>query len=402
MYCSIESARKKASSSNFSVARKTIYNLGDFSGLTWDTPSVSLYQKYMAGEDLVIAGTTYNKSTHGDAKLLTPRNLGGSNLNKEGNIVFLSAGKYTTGGDATLDHDIVVIGDDPDDKPVITTTVYTNSSGKQAIKTWIVQGISFTGYNLKFEFPKENGTAFTFMTNNKATKDTPLLAFEDCIFRNCPTNLYSTHTSSTGVGYGIKEILFNRCIVENSNEGTSNLINVQGGMTNPTAFEKLTLTNNVFYNSSGSVVTWLLFTYYPSLSDALTAKTWPQQVKLENNILYNIASNSSNIRNYSMTFLSVKNNLIVCPDYTPANGMKIAAMRVKPAPSYFTPDYGDNRVYAAAGSEDNWVIADDAFSTDLGQTKKIPLLSENPLSKADLANGEFEVKAAYSAYGPQK
>ena len=82
--------------------------------------------------------------------------------------------------------------------------------------------------------------------------------------------------------------------------------------------------------------------------------------------------------------------------------MKIAAMRVKPAPSYFTPDYGDNRVYAAAGTENNWLFADDAFSKDLGKDKLIPLLSENPLSKADLTNGEFEVKAAYSAYGPQK
>ena len=389
---------EKASSSNFSVARKAIYNLGDFSGLTWDTPSVSLYQKYMAGEDLVIAGTTYNKSTHGDAKLLTPRNLGGDQLNGAGNIVFLAPGTYTTDGEAKFTHDIVVSADDPDDKPVITT----------AAKTWNLSGAGFTGSHLKFDLV--GMTSNQFFTNKTATKDIPHFILEDCIIRNCPRYLYATNSGA--YAYAINEILVNRCVIETSNTNSPALFNVNNGMTNPTGFKKFTVTNSALYHSSGNVVGWLLFNYLPNPESAdfttftqeqLDAMTWPMEITLNNNILYNIASNSSNVRNYAAAKLTVKGNLIVCPDYTPANAMKIYTQRIKTADLItLVPDYGDNYVYAAAGSENNWITADDAFSTNLGQTKKIPLLSENPLSKADLTNGEFEVKAAYSAYGPQK
>ena len=135
----------------------------------------------------------------------------------------------------------------------------------------------------------------------------------------------------------------------------------------------------------------------------MTALTWPMVADISNNIFYNIASSSSNFRNYSMTSLTVKNNLVVCPDYTPSNGQKIFAMRVKPVPSYFHADYADNRAFAAAGSESNWILGDDDFTKNLTPSfdKKIPLLGENPLETADLTNGVFVVKTAYKSYGPQ-
>jgi hypothetical protein len=400
---------EKAASAVFNVQRKTIYDMGNFAGLTWNNPvegNIDLYKKYNDGENIVICGKTYNKSTHGEAVLLTstastPKNLGGSNLSGAGNVVFLAPGQYTTAGDATFDHDIVVIGQMTGEKPEVTTIEYTNSNNKQALKTWIVKGVSFAACNILFTFPAENGTAFTFFTNNNAAKDIPLFAFEDCVVRKCPTNFYSTHSSA--YGYGITDIRVNNCVFENSNAGTSNLINVQSSMTNGPAFEKISLTNNVFYNSTGSVCTWLLFTYYPSLSSTMTALTWPMVADISNNIFYNIASNSSNFRNYSMTSLTVKNNLVVCPDYTPSNGQKIFAMRVKPVPSYFHADYADNRAFAAAGSESNWILGDDDFTKNLTPSfdKKIPLLGENPLETADLENGVFVVKTAYKSYGPQ-
>ena len=125
------------------------------------------------------------------------------------------------------------------------------------------------------------------------------------------------------------------------------------------------------------------------------------EMTLENNLFYNIATNSATARNYAVTSLSIKNNLIVCPDYTPANGMKLYSQRIKPAPTYFTATYANNAAYAAAGTESNWIVADDAYTSEIGLTKKIPLLGENPLETADLENGVFVVKTAYKSYGPQ-
>ena len=72
-------------------------------------------------------------------------------------------------------NDIVVIGQMTGEKPEVTTIEYTNSNNKQALKTWIVKGVSFAACNILFTFPAENGTAFTFFTNNNAAKDIPLL-----------------------------------------------------------------------------------------------------------------------------------------------------------------------------------------------------------------------------------
>ena len=410
---------EKAASADFNVQRKTIYDMGNFAGLTWDNPAegnIDLYQKYSNGEDIVIGGVTYNKTSNGEAVLLTtseesPRNLGGDQLNGAGNIVFLAPGTYTTAGEAKFTHDIVVIGQMTEDKPVITT----------AVKTWNISGVSFIASNLHFDL--SGMTSNQFFTNKTATEDIPRFVLEDCVVRNCPRYLYATN--SAALGFGINEILVNRCVIETSNTNSPALFNVNNGMTNPTTFKKFTITNTVLYNSAAvsgdpsKMYGWLLFNYLPDpesssfttfTKEQLDAMTWPMEITLNNNILYNIASNSSNVRNYAAAKLTVKGNLIVCPDLEhvlnskgEVCGAKIYTQRIKTADLItLVPDYGDNYVFAAAGSEDNWVIADDAFSTNLNQTKKIPLLGENPLETADLEKGEFVVKAAYKDYGPQK
>ena len=126
-------------------------------------------------------------------------------------------------------------------------------------------------------------------------------------------------------------------------------------------------------------------------------------MNLSNNIFYNIASNSSNARNYAVKTLTLKNNLVVCPGYVPANGQKLYTQRIKTnLASIFTPDYANNAVYASQDSDPgNWIIADDAFTKDFSFEKKLTFLTENPLETADLTNGIFKVKSAYSSYGPQ-
>jgi hypothetical protein len=125
------------------------------------------------------------------------------------------------------------------------------------------------------------------------------------------------------------------------------------------------------------------------------------EMKISNNIFSNVASNSSNATNYAVKSITIKNNLIVCPDYSPVASMKVYTQRMNPAPSYFIPDYSDNLAFAAAGSDSKWIVADEAFSTDLELEKYIPLLSESPLSVANLTTREFVVAPAYSSYGPQ-
>jgi len=395
---------EKASQSDFNVQRKNIYDMGKFAGLTWDNPAegnIDLYQKYSNGEDIVIGGVTYNKTSNGEAVLLTtseesPRNLGGDQLNSAGNIVFLAPGTYTTGGEAKFTHDIVVIGQMTEDKPVITT----------AVKTWNISGVSFIASNLHFDL--SGMTSNQFFTNKTATKDIPRFVLEDCVVRNCPRYLYATNSAALGIG--INEILVNRCVLETSNKDTPALFNVNGSMSNPTTFKKFTISNCVCYHSAADpsdpakMYGWLLFNFLPNESDALNALEWPMVMSVQNNIFYNIASNSSNVRNYAVADLTISGNLIVCPGFTPTQGMKIFSQRMKTGIS-LTPHYGENRAYAAAGTESNWILADNAFTVDILGTdfnKKIPLLGENPLETADLEKGEFVVKAAYKDYGPQK
>ena len=381
---------EKAASADFNVQRKTIYDMGNFAGLTWNNPQPgvsSMYSLFDKGEDIVIAGKTYNKSDYPNYKKIGPRNLGGDNLNGAGDIVFLEAGEYTTDGEAKFTHNIVVIGDNPQDMPVI----------KSIEKSWNLSGAGFTGAYLTFDL-----SAYTpnqFFTNKTATKTIPHLILDHCTVKDCPRYFYATNSSC--YAYGIEEIVFDHCTMGTKNTNSPSVINPNSAMTDPTAFKKFKATNSVFYHASGNVVGWILFNFLPTASASLDALTWPMEMTLENNLFYNIATNSSNARNYAVTSLSIKNNLIVCPDYTPANGMKLYSQRIKPAPTYFTATYANNAAYAAAGTESNWIVADDAYTSDISLTKKIPLLGENPLETADLENGVFVVKAAYKDYGPQ-
>ncbi len=387
----------KVSSSTLKVERKITRNLGTLTGLTWVT---SLYAKYMLGKDIVIAGKTYNKSEYGDAALISPMNLGGDNLNKQGNVVFLSPGSYSTGGEALFTHDIAVIGDNPEDIPVITSSLYVSDSGKNALKSWNLNGYSIALYNLRFVFPGSATDEMVFFTNKKAAKDSPYFIIDNCRFSNCPKNLFALNSSY--LGYGIKDIIISKSVFETANTVSPALFNISSGLTNPIAFKTFSVKNSVFYHSSGNVVGWLLFNYLPGEADTLNSLTWPMAMELSNNIFYNIASNSSNARNYALTSLVIKNNLVVCPGYSPSNAQKIYSQRMKPAPSYFDPDYSNNAVFAAAGNDALWIVADNAFSSDVGQTKAIPVLAESPLEVADLVNGVFTVKEAFSTYGPQK
>ena len=62
----------------------------------------------------------------------------------------------------------------------------------------------------------------------------------------------------------------------------------------------------------------------------------------------------------------------------------------------------DNIAYAAADTNSLWIVADDAFTTNIGITKTLTFLDTNPLTAADKSTQTFTVSSSYSTYGPQE
>ena len=372
-------------------ARKDILNLGSLSAMP-GSAYTSWYELYQMGYDLVLGEKTYNKAVYGDATLISSGTaLSNSTFNKKtkGVYFFEAGGSYSNASELHISTEVIISSTDPANPAVLTFG--TDKSWCLNSGTLVMNGITFDNANIsagKQSFQMKNSTA-----------DFDYLAFFNCNSTN--VKKYFLAYNSNSLSYVVKEILFDHCILGVASQESPIIVNPNSSHTRVNEFGKFTFSNSVLYNTADANTQVMLFSYYPSVSDELTKRTWNMEVNLKNNIFYNVASNNSNIRTYKFKSISITGNIVCCPEYAPSSNMKFFTQRVNTEGHGTIVVASDNIAYAAADTNSKWIVADDAFTTDIGITKTLTFLDTNPLTAADKSTQTFTVSSSYSTYGPQ-
>ena len=397
---------KRTASNPLALSRKEIKNLGNFAGLSFVT---NLYECYQAGYDIKIGGTSYNKATHGDARLLSSGPLSNSNVVKDVNgngILFLQSGAtFTYSGAIGINTDVVVSSTDPANPAILQPAKdkYWNlQSG-----TLIMNGLKFDCFNL--------GDDTMLFSNASASGSSEKLGLYYCSSNNLKRYLYSTNGSQ--FDKVIKEIEIDHCILGVVRQNSSALINPNSSdHTAAEKFEKFTFTNNILYDANGNNDSngVVIFNYNPKAeiveSRQLAKKSWPMAVTIENNIFYNVSTSGGSFKHYRVSSASIKNNVLTTDNWNsstlPTNNMKlfnqIYTKETILADGELSMTVGHNLGYGELGNNGTkpceWVVANSAFVKGL---EKMVKGTETPFETADLSTGTFVLKTAYSSYGPQ-
>lgn len=372
-------------------ARKDILNLGSLSSIP-GSAHVSLYEYYQAGFDLELGAKKYNRSVYGDATLIASGTaISSSTFNKKekGVYFFEGSGSYSNSSEVHISKEVIISSTDI--TLPATLTFGTDKSWCLNSGSLVMNGISFDNANI-------SATKQSFQMKN-ATSDFDYLAFFNCKSGNIKK--YFLAYNSNSLNYAVKEIVFDHCILGVASTDSPIIVNPNSSNTRVHDFEKFTFSNSVLYNTADTNTQVMLFSYYPSMSDDLTARTWKMEAVLQNNIFYMVASNNSNIRTYKFKSLNITGNIVSCPGYEPASSMKIFTQRVNEDGHGTVVVSNDNIAYAAAGTASYWILADDAFTTKISVTKTLDFLDTNPLTAEDKSTMTFTVAPAYATYGPQ-
>lgn len=344
------------------------------------TFGATYYEAYEAGEDIVIAGKVYNKTTHPNAQLLTETTTIEAN-----GLYFLdpAEGQTITLGKTRVD-EMILVGNDPSKR----TSISPNEGFK------LKQNGKLTIFNL--DIP-------SITVSNKQLVDENVYA-EYLLFDNCKI---STPTgSSTSIIYSqIKEGnvnvtgnttavgVFKMCncdyvmpkVSAENNNGAA-ILNCGTKETN------ITLENNLFYVAEQDIA---------AIKFKVTSVAAPETGNLimKNNTFINTCQNAGAAgiftNGIAFTSIDVQNNLFYLPlmignQYVFMGGLDFGGGTV--LDNYYFKGESDNTFRMFNGSQNTPSFA----STDL--TK----LSESPFSSMDHANGVFVKTAAAAAYGAKR
>lgn len=378
-----------SASADVEMDKFNIKNLGNVSGMSFTT---SRYAAYQQGEDVVIAGKTYNKTTDGDAVLLnTPStNINDSQINAK--VHFLAPGGSYTSSGLSFNTDVVIASDNPDERVVIKpSSTYKLNSGSLAL-----DGILFNLTSL---------TSSSFFTNSNATADFDRLALSNCAWTNLPTSVTSLYAgNSAKIDCSIKEVLFSGCLVKTSGNLTAIIKPYSIASTPAYEFEKVEFSNNVIFSDTGDNVTLQLFVF--NQKNPTVTTDYNMNLVIKNNLFYNAVTSGGSVCNYNIGSLEVTDNVLFAKDYSDIGAGSNAKI--------FALNSGNNSNYAAnaivsgnsafgvlkSDGSGKWVICDLAYRTD-GVPSTMPLYESSPVdASSDPSTGLFILSSICGSAGP--
>ncbi len=384
---------EKTATASVAMERAKTHSLGNFSGLTF---TVDRYRAYQDGADVVLAGKTYNKATDGDAVLLDPsQNISDSKMTAK--VHFLKSGENYTASGLAISKEIVIATTDPSIRSKITP--YSSGS------TWKLNSGSLLldGIIIDMSPLTSSGTTVTFFTNSGATAD-----FESLVLSNCAMGavenekpMYLFSVNSGKAGYAITNIKIIDCLIR-TDGNLQALINPTSNSTAAQNFKSLEFTNNVLYSSTGSNVRVQIFTFGGTKSSSTTSD-WVMNLKINNNLFYNVATSSGWFKSFNIGSVEVKNNVLFAVDGTDAGGnAKILALSDSGGTSNYSANTvcSDNYYFGTLDNNKNWTIADGTYK--VGNLVNPSPATVNPIdASTDVATGKFVLTSSYSAFGPQ-
>lgn len=363
-----------------------------------------LYGLFMAGQDIYIGGKAYNKSQYEEnmIKLFSSTTSGSIYNNSkdkeenilygDGTIIFVEQGATVTNfGNAG---NIVVVGNDPENKPTINKTGYSNlnvlSDGSSKVvfanvildltKMTVSQNYAFVASGMNF----------------------PELTFDSCEIL--------MHESKYLAGITTKDRSIDKIVLTNCDiripAGTENRYIVHTG-TVDTAVKEVEFTNNVFYCPADYIYNFRVFSgnTYDEQEDGtqvVTNSTDIESLVFNNNTLVNLRyQNSALLVCDNISYAEISKNIVYFnQSYSADNSINFLIATT----SYPTSaECSDNIVYdsnVVDGVPAYNMFYHSQYNGVLGSNPVV--LTDSPLQDTDFEKGIFTPTSEYASYGAQR
>lgn len=344
-----------------------------------------LYQAYLDGKEIKIAGKTYSLAVNGEPVLKVAASKADATFKntfhqKESAVVFLEAegeNTFALTSVAEIKGNIALVSRYTD-KPV---TVEWTSNIKLMNGTFTVDNMVLDGNGI---------TVGYFMNNANATADFGGVYMNNVTVKNIIKPVLYANVATFG---------FNEFIVTNSTfhvaagaQAKFQLFNFYKSSVLHT-YKKITFENNIVYCDDLAHQVQL-FNYDQNVAQA--GSPWEVEVSICNNTIYNAPSANGYFKFYQVKSLKMNKNIFWADPSI--NVTSYCMIIYSEAQDQTVFDTTDNIAYGNAGA---WTIAH-SNSKFIPEVNKIAKLEASPLATADVATGTFTATADYASYGAQR
>ena len=386
-------SKTRTASNNLVVARNHILSIGkvstlfDEGGEPVEPVTGSRYEAYMAWQDITIGGITINRSTLGDATLLTASSAAtpiAKNAFSNGGVYFLDASEedasFLNSNDNALKEDTYLISNTEEKVTFCISKALKMQGGSLLFKDLIIDQTSYSGVN--------------GVSNSGATSNAEYLVFDGCEIKGLQKIFFS---SASGVNFGVENF-----IAVNSKFAVGAkvaLFSVNSSVTDAADYKNVVFRNNVVYSYTART-NWQTPVY---AFNNTTPDQPNDQMKIiaENNIFYNVASSGGLFKSYKLGEVIASKNLLWITDGQIAGGdAKLFGCSSKTPPTV-SSGVTDNIAYGQpmkdASNNSKWSVAESKVKGDM---QDLTVLDEDPLESFDVATGSYVLKSSYASYGP--
>ena len=344
-----------------------------------------LYQAYVDGMEIEIAGVKYSKAVNGDPVLKVASQKADATFKntlhqKAAAVVFLEAegeNTFALTSVAELKGNVAIVSRYVDKPVTIESTSYIK-----------VMNGSLAFDNVTIDF--NGSTAGYFLNNSNATADMDGIYFNKVKM----LNITKPVLYSSVAGFGYKNF-----IVENSTfhvaaaaQAKFQLINFYKSEVLHT-YKKLVFDNNLVYCDDATHQIQIM-NYDQAI--AQNGSPWEVEVSMCNNTIYNMPSNNGYFKFYQVKSMKMNKNIFWAdPSVNIASYCMIIYSAEQDGTVFDTTDniaYGNTAAWTIAHSNSKYIPA----------VNKIEKLAATPFATADVANGIFTPTAEYAAYGAQR
>ena len=348
-----------------------------------------LYDIFMAGENITIGGNTYNKSqfTEDQIKHITEEvNISSSN---KGQILFIEP-------DATIlsftnQTNLVLVGNDPDNKPTLTidaSKLLVPVSGEES---------RLILSNLVIE-PSSDFSSYMFGVN---TNYTTAGAFGEFVLDNCDITMTTSPFYSISNARYLDKFVMQDCNVKVPDGSGNRFILHMSAHEN--VYSEIRFLNNVFYSEGTGALAFRLVS--GSTTDNEN-KTEVHSIIVENNTFVNVAYNNSAMI-VASTYGDVditKNLIYINQNNIPEKLTSMNILRAMNNPDGYpdAPSCTDNILYSNINVADVTynMCFNSSYVPESGELVPPVLLDTDPFKGGDLAT--FTPAAEYASYGAQR
>ena len=349
-----------------------------------------LYQAYVDGKEIEIAGVKYSKTANGDATLLTATEAETditTDINKKSGVYFLDAeegASFKTSAVIGIENgELVLIGRHTNKEVTLKPSFFFKM---------VVGGFAMKNVTLDMTLLDNVEKNTGYFLNNSGTEDLTKVHFDGCTVKNIKRSVYTASTN--GCAYAVKSfniVNSNFEIVVDANTQLFNIYNCSV----LDKIEEIVFNNNIVCNKSAAAVCQV-FNWGDKTAQSGT--TWNAKISFCNNTLYNAPSANGHFKFYQVGSLKMNKNLLWADPTNPnACAMMIIYSEGQTGDNI---DTSDNVAYGLIDGK-NWDIAH-SNSKYKPESNRLTKLAESPIATVDFTTYTFTPIAEYAGYGAQR